>query len=339
MARKEGEMTLSIIHNAIHHAQVGEETTFKNLTMFPLFVGEAVEQNYETLDDALAAGTAKVTEVSDAGSVPELQFFNDGDKPVFLLDGEELVGAKQNRILNLSILAPAHMTITIPVSCVERGRWAHNSSELRSEDRVHFSRGRSAKAASVSQSMASGGSRRSNQGQVWDDISEKSAKFRVSSESESMSDIYKDRLESMKEFVGAFSSTDSQIGAIFGIDGAVAGIDLFDNPETFRKLMPKLIRSYALDALETSSDNSRVTPEIEARCFMEILANTEVQDLPAIGLGNDLRLTSQMISGGALEIDGCVIHLGAFPLAMRYSAGQSPRRSQLMRASWRRRAH
>ncbi len=54
---------------------------------------------YLTLDEALAAKTATVTEVSESGSVPELYFQNEGDLPVLLLDGEELVGAKQNRVL------------------------------------------------------------------------------------------------------------------------------------------------------------------------------------------------------------------------------------------------
>ncbi len=335
----EGASALNIIHDTIHAIQMGEQITFKNLTMFPLLVSNVVEREYQTLDEALTAGTAKVTEVSDSGSVPELQFLNEGDKPVLLLDGEELVGAKQNRVLNLSILVPAHKSVIIPVSCVERGRWAHNSAEFRSEDRVHFSRGRAAKAASVSQSMASGGSRRSNQGQVWHDISEKSAKFRVFSESESMSDIYKDRSQSMNEFVGAFRNDATQIGAILGIDAAIAGIDLFDNPETFGKLMPKLVRSYALDALETSTENEVTTPEIEAKRFVEILAAVEVQEFPAVGLGKDLRLSSQMVSGGALENDGRVIHLGAFPILTESSDGRPPRRSRMMRASRRRLTH
>ncbi len=330
---------MSIIQTTIEAAQVGEETTFKNLTMFPLVIDGTVERDYLTLDEALADGTAKVTEVSASGSVPELQFLNEGDRPVLLLDGEELVGAKQNRVLNLSILAPAHKAITIPVSCVEQGRWSNSSAEFHSEDRVQFSRGRSAKAASVSMSMASGGSRRSNQGEVWQNISEKSTRMGVSSETGSMSDIYKDRKRLMEESVGSFQSIDHQIGAIFGIDGAIAGIDLFDNADTFSKLMPKLIRSYALDALETSAETEKSTPETEVQRFIKILSTVDAREFPAIGLGIDLRLSGHMISGGALTNDGRIIHLGAFPLAVESSDARSPRQSRMMRASQRRRTH
>jgi len=335
----EGEITLSIIQNSIQGARIGEALTFENLTMFPLTVGEETDAYYLTLDEALSSGTAKVTEVSGSGSVPELQFLNEGDIPVLLLDGEELVGAKQNRVLNLSILAPAHNAITIPVSCVEQGRWSYRSAEFRSEDRVHYSRGRSAKAASVSMSMESGAPPRSNQSEVWRNISGKSARLGVSSSTGSMSDIYEQRKRSIDEFVRSFTCGEQQAGAIFGIDGAVAGIDLFDVPSTFAKLLPKLIRSYALDALETSTDEKKPTPETEVQSFIDILSAVETQAFSAVGLGEDLRLKSQMVSGGALANDGSVVHLGAFPLVSETSGNRPTNRSRMMRASHRRRPH
>lgn len=330
---------MNIIQDTLNSASVGEGTTFKNLTIFPLVVGEKVEKEYLTLDEALAAGTAKVTEVSDSGSVPELNFFNEGDLSILLLDGEELVGAKQNRVLNLSILAPAHKAITIPVSCVEQGRWSHQSDQFHSEDRVMFSRGRSNKAASVSRSMASGGSRRSDQSEVWQDISAKSVRFRVASPTDSMSDVYEDRKFSIDEFLSAFNSVDCQVGAIFGIDGAVGGVDLFDSPDTFEKLKSKLVRSYALDAIETPTKEKKETTKKEALSFIDILSSSQSKEFPAVGLGKDLRFESEMISGGALVSDGRVVHLGAFPITAESPTGRSPRRSRMMRSSQRRRPH
>jgi hypothetical protein len=335
----EGETTLSIIQNTIQGARLGEALTFENLTMFPLIVDEETDADYLTLDEALSAGTAKVTEVSGSGSVPELHFLNEGDIPVLLLDGEELVGAKQNRVLNLSILAPAHDAITIPVSCVEQGRWSYRSSEFRSEDRVHYSRGRSAKAASVSMSMESGGSSRSNQSEVWRNISGKSARLGVSSPTDSMSDIYEQRKRSMDHFVRSLTCGEGQVGAIFGIDGAVAGIDLFDAPSTFAKLLPKLIRSYALDAIETGSEERKPTSNLEAQRFIDIVSAVETQEFSAVGLGEDLRLKSQMIAGGALANEGHVVHLGAFPLVSETSDNRPTNRSRMMRASRRHRTH
>ncbi len=105
---------MSVVTEQLSRITLGEPLTHKNLTLFPLITEENIEPRYRLLDDALAQGCARVTEVSESGSVPELKFVNECDRPVLLLDGEELVGAKQNRILNLSVLAPANQTIVIP---------------------------------------------------------------------------------------------------------------------------------------------------------------------------------------------------------------------------------
>jgi hypothetical protein len=110
-----------------------------------------------------------VTEVSTGGSVPELAFDNQADEGVLLLDGEELVGARQNRVLNITILVGGHQHVVIPVSCVEHGRWRYNSDEFASADRALFSKARSKKMRQVSASMRDSGTLRSDQGEVWAD--------------------------------------------------------------------------------------------------------------------------------------------------------------------------
>jgi hypothetical protein len=47
------------------------------------------------------------------------------DRPVLLMDGEEPIAAKQNRVLNTTVPVAAQARLTIPVSCVEQGRWAY----------------------------------------------------------------------------------------------------------------------------------------------------------------------------------------------------------------------
>src|SRR5262249_41308384 len=87
---------------------------------------------YYTLDEAMAAGTLEVTEISEGGSVPTLSVTNKSDRIAFLMAGEQLVGAKQNRILNVSMMVPPSTTLKIPVSCVERGRWQRRSAKFAS---------------------------------------------------------------------------------------------------------------------------------------------------------------------------------------------------------------
>ena len=145
---------MTTINDELYTIEVGLSQAFKNITMFPLLHQGAAESDYLTLDEALKAGTARVTEVSEGGTVPELQFLNEGDVPVLLLDGEELVGAKQNRVLNLSILAPANESITIPVSCVEAGSWSYRSRKFSSSPRTMYAKARAAKSGQVSRSLS-----------------------------------------------------------------------------------------------------------------------------------------------------------------------------------------
>jgi hypothetical protein len=78
---------------------VGEPLCFEQLALYPLWRKEAAPFQCITLDEAMAKGSFQVKEV-DGGTVPLLLVVNGTAERVFILDGEELVGAKQNRILD-----------------------------------------------------------------------------------------------------------------------------------------------------------------------------------------------------------------------------------------------
>ena len=306
------------IVDAVGGIRIGEAMVYRNLTIFPLFGSHARAADYLTLDEALEKKCSKITEVSEGGSVPELKFVNSGSQPVFLLDGEQLIGAKQNRVLNLSILVAAGKTLIVPVSCVEAGRWSRGTSHFSSDDSLHYAEGRARKMSYVSASMRTSGQRTSDQAKVWGDIREKSAKFRVFSETEAMSDIYEHQKASLKDYVSAFSVLEGQTGALFAIGERVAGLELFDSAETLRKLFPKLMRSYGLDALDharskRSRKEARCTPQ-KANEFLEKVAEAKAEEFPAVGEGLDIRLSGSKLTGAALFAEDRIIHLSAFTM-------------------------
>lgn len=304
---------MQTISETLNKLTIGQIITHQNLTMFALMNGGGVEADYITLDEAMLAGTVQVTEVSEGGSVPELQFVNGGYRAVLLLDGEELVGAKQNRALNLTILVPSKSTIVIPVSCVEQGRWGYRGRDFKTSDKAQFAEGRARKAASVSYCMASGSGRYSDQGDVWDSISEKMSRMEVHSETMAMEDSYESVRPRLNEFIGAFAAQDGQVGALFIINGEVSGLDLFDSHDTIRKLMPKLVGSYAMDALDRDNPTASAPENGLAEEFLKVIAAAQVSAHEAVGMGTDLRFQSQFVSGGALEVEDRVVHLCAFP--------------------------
>ena len=300
------------IKESVGRLNIKEKTSYKNLTVFPLRIEDPRDPDYLTLDQAMEARLVQIKEISTHGSVPELLVENSGVQPVLLLDGEELVGAKQNRVLNVTILVPAKAKIYVPVSCVEGGRWSHTSPDFRSSGQAQYARGRAGKAASVSASMDRIGSRHSDQGQVWSVISRKLGSMELSSPTAAMGCIYEENRDSMKDYREVFSVSPDQAGAVFGIGERVAGVEFFDSPSTFRKLFPKILQSYAIDAMELRDKETSAPDQSDATGLLSQIAETPFQSYPAVGMGTDLRVSGKDLVGGGLVVEDQVIHFVAF---------------------------
>jgi hypothetical protein len=303
---------INAIQQTLGQVEIGAPQSFSDLTMVPLFYAADAPASYLTLDEALGKGLARVTEVSEGGHVPELRFENLGESPVFLMDGEELIGARQNRVINISILVGARKTIAIPVSCVERGRWSYVSREFRSADRTLYASAKAAKMRHVSQSLREERSRRSDQAAVWRDIAEKSARLSVDSTTEAMADMYEGSHRSLDEYHQALRPVPAQAGAAFAIGGRLIGIEVFDAPATFAKLFPKLVAGYALDAIDRHEQGSAEVSLEQVRSLLRRIAAASAEQYAALGEGQDVRLSGYALGGGALVVGDRVIHLAAF---------------------------
>ena len=98
--------TIQKLKEYLESLKVGRRISHENLILFPVMDGHSQTLSYLLLEDALAAGKLRIVE-KDEGTVPELLLFNESAQMVFLMEGEALVGSKQNRTLNTSILAAA----------------------------------------------------------------------------------------------------------------------------------------------------------------------------------------------------------------------------------------
>lgn len=293
----------------------GPAQTFRNLTLIPVLADDPVDADYLTLDEALGANALRIEETSEAGSVPELRVLNDGDRAVLLLDGEELVGAKQNRVLNLSILVPPRSSITIPVSCVEHGRWSRRSARFTSSSRAHYSEGRAARMRQVTNSLLTSGSRRSDQGAVWSDIAMKMSRLGARSETSAMAAMYDELEQPIEGFVGAYHAVPGQVGAMFLVNGQPRGMEIFDAPVTWSKLVPKLVRSYALDALDRNGEDTAPAAPLAGSQVIDAVLSSKAAVFAAVGEGSDVRLTGHALAGAALVARGRTIHLSVFATA------------------------
>jgi hypothetical protein len=268
---------------------------------------------YLTLDEGMAAGSLDVDEISEAGSVPTLKVTNRADLMTFLMAGEQLKGAKQNRVLNVSVMVPGRSEITIPVSCVEAGRWSNRPAKFASGGSMSHGMLRKQMSRDSHRGYQSGGTPTSDQGKVWREVARKLHAMGSYSPSQEFDQVYQDHQSRLDLLLDRFAAPTDCQGAAFAIGGRVVGADLFDQAATLSKLWPKLIRAYALDALEQKPAESTALvdgPDLKKWIDAVVLAPLEKFQSP--GAGQDLRFESPELAGSALVVDDQPVHVELF---------------------------
>ena len=260
---------------------------------------------YITLDEALPRGL-RITETSDSGSVPELFVHNPTDSAVLLYDGEELVGAKQNRILNVSVLVGAGAKLPIPVSCVEQGRWSRRSESFDSAPHISHSHLRRRKAETLAATPLALGLA---QGDVWDEVRAKQSRMGVRSETAANQDTFQAHAARLEALEKAFALVPGQCGAVLALGDDLC-LDAVSQPDAFALLWPKLRAGYLLDALERLDGRATSVERISA--FVDEVGAAQATRGPSAGLGEDVRLRGPGVVGSGLELDGETIQLSAF---------------------------
>ena len=106
------------------------------------------------------------------------------------------------------------------------------------------------------------------------------------------------------------------MGAIFAINGQVLGLECFGCNDTFKRFFNKLVKSYALDALDSPKGQSKSVPPDKARRFIASVIKSNGESHPslglALGLGENITFESRTVSGAALVEGNRVLHLSAF---------------------------
>lgn len=287
---------------------------FENMGVFPLFSPVEANINYITLPKALKEGLIRVREMDMSGSVPNLTVTNKAEIPVFLLDGEELAGAKQNRVINTSILLKEKSDTIIPVSCTEEGRWSYTSDEFYDSGILMERNMRARKSAAVSHSIKYCRTYESNQGEIWDDIKNMSYKENVHSSTSAMKDVYKKKMKDLDEYMKSFSFNPRQNGILVIINGKVAGCDLLSLSPAYEELHPKIIKSYAMDAIiqgKRKNGNGQHSYD-DAVAFFDQAKRCDEEKIESVGYGWDYRFDGNNIVGSSLLHEDEVIHMSLF---------------------------
>ncbi|HWO21576.1 MAG TPA: DUF6569 family protein [Kofleriaceae bacterium] len=208
------------------------------------------------LDEAMTSGKVKIAE-NDRESVNNLTMINSSEQPVFVLAGEVIIGGKQDRIIGANTVIPAKTTLSVPVYCVEHGRW-DNSSRVFST------------ANALAHGKLRGKASFEAQGDVWKEVAETNAKRKTANATDTYRTVAKQQsdgtLKDWQQKVDAAlakvpaADRARMIGYVIALNGQVATVDIFQSPALFKKLEPKLLRSYVTEAVSVPAQKDAKAP-------------------------------------------------------------------------------
>ena len=285
---------------------LGDPMLMGEISVVPL-LGGGPGPEAQLLEDALEAGTAVVEEVGEAGVVEQVRASYTGSAVLLLVDGEEIVGAKQNRVLNASFLVPPGPPVIIPVSCVEQGRWRYTSRGFSSSGRTISSRARSEKLRRVHHSVVTASSYDADQGAVWNDVEDILQRTHVSSSSMAYSDAAEARSVSVEDRLERLTPGASQQGLAVVHGDKVLLVDIFGTTELYQRAWRKVARGILFEEFEPPlrQGDARVAVQEALRAAAGIpLVRTQ-----APGVGETLHGEGVGIVLGAVAHQGAVYHL------------------------------
>ncbi|HOJ59079.1 MAG TPA: HIRAN domain-containing protein [bacterium] len=303
---------IDIIREKISGLKLGEAIHYHNLTLFPLLPLNGSAAPFVLLKKALERKEAEIEEISEEGRVQELTVHNHGDKPVLVPEGEILVGAKQNRVVNVSVLVAAHQSLRIPVSCVERGRWHYSSRRFRSAYYAH-PRLRSKKMRSVQECRIATGMALSDQGEVWEEVDQHLHEIHACSPTASVTDGYQQTEEKTQHFREKLALPDEAAGVLAGSGDEIIGMDFFHDAAVFKDCWDQLAGSYFTQAAFDPHRRPKTDPQT-ARNFLARISQSVNLCEPPIGLGHELMVKHHSIYGTGVWYEDALCHLAVFPV-------------------------
>ncbi len=301
------------ITRLVSRLTVGRPYSTRNMTVFPLYVDGATDRTrYVTLDEALRNGWLRVYE-KGAGRVQEVIVRNDSRHYVFLMAGEIISGAKQNRVIATdTLLRPHGPEVAVPVYCVERGRWVGKTMAFRSEKSF------------ANNALRYKAQSKAGQDAVWEEVGRVAGEAGVSSPTSDFQAVVNDKevQNALADYANCMPRPPRRcIGAAIVINNRLAGVEVFANETLFAALWPKVRRGYALDAYPIYKDwlgyerRARFIPigQREIRAFLSRVHGARFTARNGIDLGRLYAIRGNGIGGEGLVFEASVIHVNFAP--------------------------
>ena len=293
---------------------LGAPRRIGTLDVIPLLRADiSAEQEADLLaHEALADGALEVLE-KDGGVVQELLAHNKGTRPVVIIEGETLVGARQNRIVAHTVVVAAGKDVIVPVGCMEHGRWHFTSAQFASGASPSEWKVRREIKASVMRSRSAGGAARLNQSALWDRVEQELATAEVRSSTADYHELVSRRMGQAASRLADVRPVAGQVGLLATTDGLLVAIDLVGSAATWGHLAERAVRSLLPAASDPEASASRPDAHrLSAQEWLRVLGAARIARRPAIGLGDDFELAADGLIGSGVWLDGHPAHLSAF---------------------------
>jgi len=290
-----------------------EEPKFiSNLMIFPIiFKNFADDFQFKTLEEGIAKDKVVISEKARQ-AVEEIEIKNKYDTELFIIDGEGISGALQNRIVTSSFLIrPSHST-NIPVFCSEEGRWIGDKKFTHSTIIAYPSIRRINTSSYIRLHSST-----YIQSSIWKEISSKQKNLNVISQTKSMEDIYTKKDLELERFE-EYEPLINQAGFLAATQKRILCVDIFINNYLFGKFRLKLLISYALDAIEDEAQGAgKFNIEKCKDFFNSLITANQIHQEKSVDLGQkihyDFKSNLNSGFGKALYFKNKIIHASFFP--------------------------
>jgi hypothetical protein len=292
--------------------QVTGPFVHENLAVFLLDSDQQDDRNFITLDEGLKNETVKVSEQKQA-QVQQLEIENTSDSYLFLQEGDRVVGGQQDRIIITSLVIPPHSgKMPLPSFCVEAGRWVGNKA---------FHGGANAALAPKEVRQASKVS--NQQGEVWRKVKgiKDAASTNMAVQAPNTNTSLTETLEAPRvkklseEFAQALEDVLAEhpkaVGVVIAVNGQVEEVNLYPSRQLLGKLYPRLLQSYALQAVmeKDKAGQSKELTVADIRNFMTEKQEQAKATSREVNKDNELRVCDEAKKTQCQTVyDGQVVH-------------------------------
>ncbi len=227
--------------------------------------------------------------------VNRLVLINNSDRPLLLLAGEIVTGGKQDRVIGKDrIVPPESDPVDLSVFCVEPGRWVATSEHFATSGSTYSGGGKAVGGGTLMAQPSVRGRAMADkdQNQVWAEVRKQQAAMTAevaagappaSSDEVRSTTSYarvmenKDVKQKVDEIAAPiqhnYESLMKQlrdrkaVGVVVAVNGRIIWADVFASTELLEKYWPKLIRSYASEAVVTRAKGGEVSSS-QAEAFL-----------------------------------------------------------------------